>query len=120
MQFTKLAAHRETFEFCESGEAPNAQATDGLITGVAKKVDPDEIVTVELLMIRALLLTDVDRAANRGHAHQILECASDRDADHAAGTAFHIGVVGGSVVARRGSALEHVEVRKEFPAIVRT
>ena len=105
---------------CESRETPDSKTTDRLIAGVSKEVDSNQVVAVELFMIRALLFADVDRTANRYHPHEILERAGDRDADRIAGAAWHVGVVSGSGVARRRSALEHVKIRNAFPAIARS
>src|SRR5437879_12863242 len=61
-------SHGKPFKLGKIRKIPNAHATNGLLAVVTNQVGCGEIIAVELFLERAMLLTHIDRAADRDHA----------------------------------------------------
>src|SRR4029079_18453766 len=67
-----LVADRQPFELGEIREVTNPHAADRLMSAVANQMGGGEIVAVELLLERAMLLAHVDGAADRDRARHLI------------------------------------------------
>ncbi len=79
---------REPFDLGELAEEPHPQTARRLVADKAEEVRRDQIVAVELLLDRAILLGEVHRRTDRGDQHQIVGVARDADCDQRAIEAF--------------------------------
>jgi hypothetical protein len=70
-------ANGETFDLGELAKKPYPKATGGLAPDKADEVRRDQIVAIEFLFDRAILLGQVDRRANGCHQHEIVGIARD-------------------------------------------
>src|SRR5581483_9343246 len=68
---TVLFANRNALEFCETCKKAQPHATDRLVADISQQMRGAEIVAVIFFIVGALLLPDINRVANGGHAHQI-------------------------------------------------
>src|SRR5262249_10216286 len=98
----ELMAHRKPLDLGEFAKEADAQAARRLVADIAKKVRRAEIVAVELLLDRAILLGEVDGGADRRHRHEIVGIAREANGDRACGR-FR----GSSTVHRKGSLLRN-------------
>ena len=76
-------AHGEPLDLGELAEEAHPQAARGLVADESDEVRGDQVVAVELLLDRAILLGEIDGRANGGHQHQIVGIARDADGDRA-------------------------------------
>jgi hypothetical protein len=75
----KLRTHGEALDFGEIGEEPRAQASDRLVANEADEMCGDEVVPIELFLVRAGLLREINRRADRGDDHEISQIPGDPD-----------------------------------------
>src|SRR3954469_149744 len=73
----KLLADCEALDLRKVGEIANTEASGRLVADVADEVSCRKIVPVELLVIRAFLLTDIHRAPNGRDSHHVFEIPGD-------------------------------------------
>jgi hypothetical protein len=76
-------ADGETFDLGELAKKPHAKTGRGFSPDKSDEVSRDQIVAVELLFHRAILLGEVNGRANGGHQHEIVGIACDADRNRA-------------------------------------
>src|SRR5215468_7528024 len=81
----ELMAHRKPLDLGEFAEEADAQAARRLAADIAEKMRGAEIVAVELLLDRAVLLGEIDGGADRRHRHEIVGIAGEANGDGACG-----------------------------------
>src|SRR5262245_2475885 len=104
----EFLADSEAFDLGEIGEIANAQAAGRLVTDVTYQMRRCEVVAVEFLFVRTLLLADINGTPQTGDPHEIFERARHRHGYGALAGAAAIGIVERNFA--RG-ALERVEMR---------
>src|SRR5437763_6466665 len=77
-RFAKFLTDRQSFDFCKLSEIPNAEASSRLVTNVTDQVSCGKIIPVKLLLIRALLFSNIHSAPNRRDPHHVFKAAGDR------------------------------------------
>src|SRR6187401_571249 len=73
----KFFADRESLDLCEISEIANAEASGRFITNVTNQVSCGKVVAIKFLVVRTLLLPNIDRASNRRDAHHVFKGAGD-------------------------------------------
>ncbi len=86
----------EALELGEASEEPHPQAGGRLGPDPAEKVHAAKVVSVELLVVGAILPADIDDGAYGGDALQIVHRADDRDPLLSSGSALRIRCDGGN------------------------
>src|SRR5215470_16692396 len=81
----ELMAYREPLDLGEFAKEADAQAARRLAADIAEKMRGAEIVAVELLLDRAVLLGEIDGGADRRHRHEIVGIAGEANGDGACG-----------------------------------
>src|ERR1700730_7920740 len=77
----EFLSNRESLDLGEIGEITNAHAAGGLVADVTEKMRRREVVTVEFLLVRTLLLGDVNGGTNRHYPHKVFDGPRDRHAE---------------------------------------
>src|SRR5689334_18787528 len=76
-------ADRKSFDLGKLAEEAHAQAARRLLADEADEMRRDEIIAVELLLDRTILLGKIDRRADRSDQHQVVRIARNPNRDRA-------------------------------------
>src|SRR5436190_3095935 len=111
MKLAKLSPHREPLQFCKVRKTANSQRPDRFVPDIAKQIGTRQVIAIELLGMRALLLGKIHRAAHGHNAKKVFDRTSDRNADGIAGAIWRVCVInGGGRAQRRFATLENIYV----------